>query len=320
MPRTEGVPLVYRRQAMREIDAAEVDELPAGPCRTWAVLRGQAPSTTGSEAAPGHAGLGLDRYAQCTSPIRRYGDLAIHHQIKAALRGEIPPFLDGELLTLSTPKRAPARASSSARRTRGGSPSSSAAAPASRSRAVVLGAHMDSRRSEVKVLLPELGAIVDHKSARDLKPGDEISLAPDRRARSCRHRTDLFRPNFKQTADEAQRHLEAAEPGEARRRGRRVPTRCGLFAAPYRAAVAVPRGPRRGRAPTTRVAATYANWSAAKSSRTTRRAELYRRRRRASVTRARRGRRGRCRRRWSGSSGRRAASPHASSAGTSAAA
>ena len=39
---------------------------------------------------------------------------------------------------------------------------------------------MDSRRSEVKVLLPELGAIVDHKSARDLKPGDEISLAPDR--------------------------------------------------------------------------------------------------------------------------------------------
>ena len=47
-------------------------------------------------------------------------------------------------------------------------------------RAVVLGAHMDSRRSEVKVLLPELGAIVDHKSARDLKPGDEISLAPDR--------------------------------------------------------------------------------------------------------------------------------------------
>ena len=29
----EGVPLVYRRQAMREIDAAEVDELPAGPPR-----------------------------------------------------------------------------------------------------------------------------------------------------------------------------------------------------------------------------------------------------------------------------------------------
>ena len=176
----EGVPLVYRRQAMREIDAAEVDELPAGPCRTWAVLRGQAPSTTGSEAAPGHAGLGLDRYAQCTSPIRRYGDLAIHHQIKAALRGEIPPFLDGELLTLSTPKRgagarqleraANARWLTEFLRRRAGQPL----------RAVVLGAHMDSRRSEVKVLLPELGAIVDHKSARDLKPGDEISLAPDR--------------------------------------------------------------------------------------------------------------------------------------------
>ena len=176
----EGVPLVYRRQAMREIDAAEVDELPAGPCRTWAVLRGQAPSTTGSEAAPGHAGLGLDRYAQCTSPIRRYGDLAIHHQIKAAMRGEIPPFLDGELLTLSTPKRgagarqleraANARWLTEYLRRRAGQPL----------RAVVLGAHMDSRRSEVKVLLPELGAIVDHKSARDLKPGDEISLAPDR--------------------------------------------------------------------------------------------------------------------------------------------
>jgi exoribonuclease-2 len=44
-----------------------------------------------------HAGLGLDVYAQATSPLRRYFDLVIHQQLRAYLRGE--PLLDSaELL------------------------------------------------------------------------------------------------------------------------------------------------------------------------------------------------------------------------------
>lgn len=50
---------------------------------------------TGSQpgSTPGrHAGLGMDQYAQATSPLRRYLDLVVHQQLRAFLRGE--PILD----------------------------------------------------------------------------------------------------------------------------------------------------------------------------------------------------------------------------------
>ena len=39
-------------------------------------------------APESHAGLGLDLYAQATSPLRRYQDLVAHQQLRAFLRGE----------------------------------------------------------------------------------------------------------------------------------------------------------------------------------------------------------------------------------------
>ncbi|MCL4265394.1 MAG: RNB domain-containing ribonuclease [Anaerolineae bacterium] len=43
--------------------------------------------------SPGiHAGLGLNLYAQSTSPLRRYLDLVVHQQVRAHLRGQ--PLLD----------------------------------------------------------------------------------------------------------------------------------------------------------------------------------------------------------------------------------
>lgn len=43
--------------------------------------------------SPGiHAGLGLNLYAQSTSPLRRYLDLVVHQQLRAHLRGQ--PLLD----------------------------------------------------------------------------------------------------------------------------------------------------------------------------------------------------------------------------------
>jgi exoribonuclease-2 len=48
-------------------------------------------SEVSTEPQP-HCGLGLSAYVQATSPIRRYSDLIVHYQIKAALLGEAPVF------------------------------------------------------------------------------------------------------------------------------------------------------------------------------------------------------------------------------------
>eukprot|EP00028_Trichosphaerium_sp_Am-I-7-wt_P009025 CAMPEP_0168531102 /NCGR_PEP_ID=MMETSP0405-20121227/15183_1 /TAXON_ID=498012 /ORGANISM="Trichosphaerium sp, Strain Am-I-7 wt" /LENGTH=831 /DNA_ID=CAMNT_0008555711 /DNA_START=485 /DNA_END=2980 /DNA_ORIENTATION=- len=53
---------------------------------------GQLPQAV-NEINPGkHSALALDQYCHATSPIRRYSDLLVHHQIKAVLRGDKPPF------------------------------------------------------------------------------------------------------------------------------------------------------------------------------------------------------------------------------------
>ena len=48
-----------------------------------------------------HATLGLDRYSQVTSPIRRYLDLLVHFQLKAHLRGDPLPFSAHEVTELA---------------------------------------------------------------------------------------------------------------------------------------------------------------------------------------------------------------------------
>lgn len=45
-----------------------------------------------------HASIGLDAYAQVTSPIRRYPDLLAAFQIKAFLRGDSLPFSSWDIL------------------------------------------------------------------------------------------------------------------------------------------------------------------------------------------------------------------------------
>uniref|UniRef100_A0A061RI81 Exoribonuclease II n=1 Tax=Tetraselmis sp. GSL018 TaxID=582737 RepID=A0A061RI81_9CHLO len=88
----------FRQQAAPVLpDDEEMFALPPGPCRAVALRRRMTRSTI-SVGPPGrHAGLGLDGYVQFTSPIRRYGDLLAHWQVKAFLRGEAPPFQPREL-------------------------------------------------------------------------------------------------------------------------------------------------------------------------------------------------------------------------------
>lgn len=47
-----------------------------------------------------HQGLGLSGYCQVTSPLRRYGDLVNHHQIKSILRKEVAPVTEFDMIQL----------------------------------------------------------------------------------------------------------------------------------------------------------------------------------------------------------------------------
>ncbi|MFM2433081.1 MAG: hypothetical protein RLZZ511_4295 [Cyanobacteriota bacterium] len=86
------LPMLFRAQQQPELPPEEeLMVLPAGPVRSCA-LRRCMPRSEVSLTPFRHASLGLDTYTQVTSPIRRYGDLLAHFQIKAHLRGEALPF------------------------------------------------------------------------------------------------------------------------------------------------------------------------------------------------------------------------------------
>jgi exoribonuclease-2 len=88
-----GVALPFRGQPAPALPSdEEMAAVPAGPCRMALLRACMTRSVTAADAPLRHAGLGLEAYAQVTSPIRRYGDLLAHWQLKAALRGDAPPF------------------------------------------------------------------------------------------------------------------------------------------------------------------------------------------------------------------------------------
>jgi len=65
----------------------------------YAMRRGCSPSVVATISAP-HSGLGLATYSRVTSPLRRYGDLLAHQQLRRVIRGEEPftmEYLDGRL-------------------------------------------------------------------------------------------------------------------------------------------------------------------------------------------------------------------------------
>lgn len=89
---THNIPIPYRYQEQPELPPLDtLMQLPSGPVREFAICRCMTKGLLGLYASR-HAGLGLDAYAQVTSPIRRYSDLLAHWQIKAFLREESLPF------------------------------------------------------------------------------------------------------------------------------------------------------------------------------------------------------------------------------------
>ena len=179
-----GIPMPYRCQEMDGVSDEEIEATPEGPCRAWLAIR----STTKSQIAPTprpHAGLGLDLYVQATSPVRRYADLALHHQLKAHLRGDELPFPDG-IEGEDKVKRASAilRLAQD-----GGEISRQLERPANdywlreflRRRGAnpteVLVLSSDRWKNDMyKLLLPELGAIITYASNRDLAVGSQIDM------------------------------------------------------------------------------------------------------------------------------------------------
>jgi exoribonuclease-2 len=77
------IPFAFSSQALPP------DELPPANSLSemYALRRSLKPSRRSSRPGP-HAGLGLEIYAQATSPLRRYLDLVAHQQLRAHLRGE----------------------------------------------------------------------------------------------------------------------------------------------------------------------------------------------------------------------------------------
>ncbi len=77
----EGIPLPYTTQP-----PPDTDERPEDLAGMVALVRRM--SRSEYSGSPGrHAGLGLERYVQSTSPLRRYLDLVVHQQLRAHLRG-----------------------------------------------------------------------------------------------------------------------------------------------------------------------------------------------------------------------------------------
>lgn len=65
-------------------------EQPSGMAAMYAYRRLFKPSRTVVGEPGRHFGLGLDAYTRATSPLRRYGDLLVHQQLRQHLRGREP--------------------------------------------------------------------------------------------------------------------------------------------------------------------------------------------------------------------------------------
>ena len=88
--------VAYRCQAAPDDDQiVNVDAIPEGPARDYALRSQLKPSLLSYEPMPHHM-LGVEKYIQATSPIRRYVDLCNQRQILHFLRTKQPLYSKDE--------------------------------------------------------------------------------------------------------------------------------------------------------------------------------------------------------------------------------
>ncbi len=99
----QGIPIIFRVQdpPLQPLDEDVRARVRQAYDPLWMehVVRGLQRSRLSLSPQP-HAGLGLSAYTQLTSPIRRFADLVVQRQIRAALLGEPYPYEREELLSV----------------------------------------------------------------------------------------------------------------------------------------------------------------------------------------------------------------------------
>ena len=94
----EGIPAPYRSQAVPDLD--EAMQAPEGPLRSYLTMRRLTPAGLDTTPSP-HGGLGVTKYTQATSPLRRYLDLTVQRQIDRFLDSGEAPYSTDEIATLA---------------------------------------------------------------------------------------------------------------------------------------------------------------------------------------------------------------------------
>jgi exoribonuclease-2 len=97
-----NLPAIFRSQPATQTNAADMERvaaLPLGPAQDFAQRGTLQRSQQGFSPAP-HSSLGLQAYAQLSSPIRRYADLINQRQLLKALGIEDVGYSEQELLDL----------------------------------------------------------------------------------------------------------------------------------------------------------------------------------------------------------------------------
>ncbi len=99
------LPALYIGQPPPDDTIPDRSEFPTRQTYVHAARRLMPPSQIGTQPEV-HTALGLPLYTQATSPLRRYTDLQMHHQIKHHLRYGTPLFQEGQLQVVAASTQA----------------------------------------------------------------------------------------------------------------------------------------------------------------------------------------------------------------------
>ncbi len=102
---TNNLPALYIGQPPPDETIPARSDLPTRQTHVHAARRLMAPSQLGTLPEP-HTALGLPLYTQATSPLRRYIDLQMHHQIKHHLAHGTPLFQESQLQVVAASAQA----------------------------------------------------------------------------------------------------------------------------------------------------------------------------------------------------------------------
>lgn len=167
-----GIPAIFRTQA--ESDLGDLEQSAHDAVWRFKVLRRMKPLELSLKSSP-HATLGVDTYCQITSPIRRYADLVLQRQLRAALSNDPPVYDAGDMMDeLSALERSRILNKIQARREWYWLLKHLEKQKDVHIRAVVL----EARERNVLVEFPDYGSRMAVKVEGSPSPGEEIVLSP----------------------------------------------------------------------------------------------------------------------------------------------